>query len=99
MSWQDRAENFADLVKAIVLEQFPEVLPIEPNPGFFIWRYGSNIVHMMVDEPTGTVTLRFVEEGEATGPQALRYAVESVPQISAAIVEWLNFRRTRRRGI
>jgi hypothetical protein len=99
MSWVEQAEDFTALVERDVRKQFPEVALSEPHPGYFLWRYGSNIVQMLVAPDDGSVRLSFVPEADTATPQRFPYTAASAPEIAKSIIEWLNFRRYNRRGL
>jgi hypothetical protein len=99
MSWIEEAEAFTSLVEREVRVQYPSVLITEPHPGLFGWRYGSNFVQMMVSEPDSTIRLAFAPEAPQYPPQRFPYAITSVTEIANAIIDWLDFRRYRPRGV
>ena len=99
MSWIENAEGFVDLVRARVRQQFPDVAASEPDPGFFIWRRGANVVQMLVNDSDGVVILNFIAEENPPPSQTFQYAIQSVSSIAASIIEWLDFRRNRPRGL
>jgi hypothetical protein len=87
------------VIEMVVRRQFPNVILTEPHAGLFGWRRGENRIQMLVSDPGGTVRLAFIPESPDALPQTFPYADSSVAEIATSIIEWLDFRRYRRRGL
>ncbi len=99
MDWIERSEAFTEAIAAVVRRQFPDVIITEPEAGLFGWQRGANRIQMLVNDPGGTVRLAFVPQSPDARPQTFPYSDRSVSAVAASIIEWLDYRRYRTRGL